>query len=547
MSFKALTNQYGTNAQDSRKTVVLPLPGRPEMVQTDGGGFGFQIDGWKKLQRFLILGTDKGTFYASEKSLNMECSKDIIALITSRDTEGRDNGLAVLHHVVNVSAAGRAKNNDYALYVLALLMTHGSTEVKRAASDSLPLVARTGTHLMHFVGFANSMRGWGTVLKRAVQNWYGEKDTDKLAYNLIKYQSRDGWSQRDVLRLSHPHAQGEGTRNALYRYFAKGKEAVDKDGTKLPAIIEAFEEAKTASESKLVQLITTHRMSHEMIPNERKNSPAVWEALFEHMGTTATIRNLNKMTALGLVAPLSTMTRKVVERITSAGNLAKDKIHPLQLLIALRQYSQGHGDKGSLTWTPVRQINDALEAGFYTSFATITPSGKNMFLGLDVSGSMSSSRCVGAPNLTCAEGTAVMAMVTVRSEKNSYVMGFSSNIVDLKISATDTLASATKKVVMNNFGSTNPGAAIQYAIANKMEIDLFGIYTDNDLNTGRHPTALLKDYRHKMQMPEARMAVIGMAVNGFTIADPKDALQMDMVGFDANTPRMLSDFANGYV
>jgi hypothetical protein len=36
-----------------------------------------------------------------------------------------------------------------------------------------------------------------------------------------------------------------------------------------------------------------------------------------------------------------------------------------------------------------------------------------------------------------------------------------------------------------------------------------------------------------------------MAANGYSIADPNDALQMDVVGFDASVPELVLEFVKG--
>ena len=41
----------------------------------------------------------------------------------------------------------------------------------------------------------------------------------------------------------------------------------------------------------------------------------------------------------------------------------------------------------------------------------------------------------------------------------------------------------------------------------------------------------------------AKLVVIGMVSNGFTIADPNDAGMLDVVGFDTATPSVIADFA----
>ena len=49
----------------------MPLPGE-KMVANDAGGYVYALDDWARLDRFLILGTEGGTYYASEARLTRE-------------------------------------------------------------------------------------------------------------------------------------------------------------------------------------------------------------------------------------------------------------------------------------------------------------------------------------------------------------------------------------------------------------------------------------------------------------------------------------------
>ena len=57
-----------------------------------------------------------------------------------------------------------------------------------------------------------------------------------------------------------------------------------------------------------------------------------------------------------------------------------------------------------------------------------------------------------------------------------------------------------------------------------------------------HPAAALEKYRKEMGIP-AKLVVVGMVSNGFSIADPSDRGMMDVVGFDAAAPALIADFA----
>merc|ERR1719370_1849048 len=79
----------------------------------------------------------------------------------------------------------------------------------------------------------------------------------------------------------------------------------------------------------------------------------------------------------------------------------------------------------------------------------------------------------------------------------------------------------------------------------KQEIDVFIVYTDSETNCNRiSPAKALRDYNKAMKR-NAKLIVCGLMSNGFTIADPHDAGMMDIVGFDANVPELISEFAMG--
>ena len=72
-------------------------------------------------------------------------------------------------------------------------------------------------------------------------------------------------------------------------------------------------------------------------------------------------------------------------------------------------------------------------------------------------------------------------------------------------------------------------------------------YTDSETWAGHvHPVEALRRYREATGIA-ARLVVVGMVSNGFTIADPDDPGMMDVVGFDTATPALLSDFIAGRI
>jgi 60 kDa SS-A/Ro ribonucleoprotein len=230
------------------------------------------------------------------------------------------------------------------------------------------------------------------------------------------------------------------------------------------------------------------------------------------------------------------------------------------VLVALKTYEQGHGERGGNTWSPVAKVVDALDGAFYTSFGNVEPTGKDFMLALDVSGSMEGGAIAGMPGITPRIGSAAMSLVTSAVEENTVTTIFSSagtnftksgrglwgsenGISTIDISKRQRLDDVIRKLSRLPFGGTDCSLPMIYALQNKMPIDTFCVYTDNETWAGDiHPVQALQEYRQKMGIP-AKLVVIGMTATEFSIADQNDAGMLDVVGFDTATPSLISDFA----
>jgi 60 kDa SS-A/Ro ribonucleoprotein len=541
-----------------------PIPGSTQ-VPNSGGGYSWQVDDWTRFDRFLILGAEGGTYYIAERELVKQNHDAVVRCIKA-------DGLRAVNRIVEISDSGRAPKNDPAIFALALVATHGSNEAKALAFQNLGKVCRIGTHLFHFTEYVNALRGWGRGLRNAVGRWYLGRDADDLAHQAVKYQQRDGWSHGDLLRLAHPKAPSA-QHDAVFRWMLSGADSLGEREVKrkvhgeeriakygavgtLPKLIEAFEQAKKASsKDAIVQLITEHDLPREAIPTQWLNEVAVWDALLANMPITAMIRNLAKMTSIGLVQPFSEAAKLIVRKLSDEAVLKRARIHPLAVLIAEKVYAQGRGEKGSLTWKPVPQIIDALDAAFYATFQNVEPCGKPMLLALDVSGSMDGSKLAGSC-LSAREASAAMALVTAATEADCEIIAFSaasggyggqwgggeSGISRVALSPRMRLDSVVEKGRAIPMGGTDCALPMLWAARNKLNVSAFITYTDSETWAGNiHPAQALRQYRHEF-VGDAKAVVVGMTSNGFTIADPNDRGMLDVVGFDTTAPALIADF-----
>ncbi len=528
----------------------LPMKeARTPQVANDAGGFVWQVDATQRLERFLILGSVSGSYYATPKALTVE-NCGVVEEAIAKDGPG------VVRTLVEVSLAGRAPRQDPALFALALCLKTGDEATRKAAEGAVQKVCRTGTHLFQLADIVKVIGGWGRLTRRAVGAWYADKSWDQLAYQAVKYQRREGWSHRDLLRLCHvkPESLGHGQ---LYYWICSGKGAepgeaelqgaleggpAEASALRLPLAM-ATAHALKADPERVANLVRAQRLPRECVPGEALNHPAVWRALLDAgMGMTALLRNLAKMTQVGLFKRNRSARAKVCELLGSVAALRAGRVHPLAILVARNTSEKGSGVKGKLNWKPEKTVLDALEQAFHLAFQTIVPTGKRHFLAVDVSGSMSWTEIAGMTGITPRIGAAAMALVTRAVEKDTRIFAFSDHLREVPDAggrSLDGMMNALAKIPM---GGTDCALPMLHAMEHRIPVDVFVVYTDSETWFGSvHPAEALRQYRRVMGIP-ARLIVVGMVANAFTIADPDDPGMLDVVGFDTSAPALMADF-----
>ena len=510
-----------------------PLPGQ---VQNSAGGYSWQVDDWMRMRRFLILGTEGGSYYATERELAKSNAQAVIRCI-QQDPE------RALNLIKEVSLKGKAPKQTPVLFALALMASDPNPEARKLALNALPEIARTGSHLLQFVDMVTVLRGWGRALRKSVANWYLSKSIDELAYQLLKYQSRYNWSHRDVLRLAHPKPQTE-EYSKLFRYVIH-KELSEN----LPPLVYDIVALRTASSPEdVISIIRRNKsITWEMIPTMWLAYPEVWKELLPQLPLTALLRNLARMTANKTLVPGNEEVNLVISKITDRDYLRKARIHPLSVLNALYTYSSGKGFRGRLQWNPIPQIVDALDEAFYLAFDNVESTNLRWLLALDISASMSWYSVAGMPALTPRVASAAMAMVTMAKEQDTIVLGFSHNLTPLNISHRCRLDVVLGYLQSLPMGGTDCALPILWAQENNVDVDVIVIYTDNETWYGNiHPARALQQYRQQVGK-DVKFIVVGMLANEFSIADPNDPGMLDVVGFDPAAPQIMADFALGLI
>lgn len=553
-----------------------------EPGKNSAGGPTFTVTAKDRILRFLTLGTEGGTYYATEKELTKQNAEFLIA-------QAQTNGAELVETILNVSVNNRAPKVNATIFALAVAAKLGDDATRKAANAATKKVLRTGTHLFLFNKYLKQFGGYGRGTRRALASFYLDRPVENTAYQILKYRQREGTAVRDILRLAHPETT-EPARKALFDYvLAKGasgnqwnrpistetpsfdkyeqekhakraeaRKNIDLSG--LP-LVQAYEEVQAATTVGTVLDVVARGdgISWEMIPDQFINEPSVWELLIaQGLPQTALMRQLPRLTKLGLLAPMGSLTKQVVAQLTDSEKLLKARVHPINVLVAQKTYASGKGDRGSSVWTPSRPIVDALDAAFYKAYGAVQPSGARTLLALDVSGSMSSARCSNLP-LTAREVSAAMALVTAATEDTYEIVGFTGlgqkfswhgnndqnpeGLSQLSISPNQRMDDVIKSVSGLPMGPTDCALPMIYAKAKGLEVDTFVIYTDSEHWAGvKTPDQALQEYRETSGI-NAKLIVVATTATEFSIGDPDDLGVLNVAGFDSGVPHFISEFS----
>ncbi|OKH14668.1 TROVE domain-containing protein [[Limnothrix rosea] IAM M-220] len=530
MSYKFFTSRKQTPQSQ-------PIAGRKaEMVKGRSGGYHFDPGMWTMLKRCLLIGTAQSTFYADKHELTGEFTQVVNQCVAADP--------ARVAKEIAYASDGHAINNSAPIYALTLLSMGDSPDAKRAFIEIFPKVIRTGSHFYEWLSYSKALRGFGKVVRECGTAWLSNTNVKALAYQLLKYQQRHGFTNRDVLRLFHVKPATV-EHQALYNWVVKGWDVLPKEApAKSLEQIWWYEWLKrNPSQTKVA--IAAGRLTHEMVAPIGEMDEGAWKLLMQDMPIGALLRNLGSLTEIGVLrAHYNKQLKYVASVLNDRNRLRKGRIHPIDVLKALKTYqSGGKLGRSKKTWNVIPRIVDILEKALEMSFETIPATGKTFLHAVDVSGSMSYYN-VSSVNLTCAEIATVMALVSAKAEKNYAIRGFSTSFKDLGIMASDSFQSAMEKTTNQNFGGTDASCAYKWAIKHKFWADVICFWTDCESWAGTQPSQALEKYRRKVN-PDVKAVYVTLAPYKLSLVDPKDPNSWDLGGFDPSMPRIIQAIANG--
>ena len=181
-------------------------------VLNDAGGYVWKLSTLEHVNRYLVLGgaKDMGNYYRQSSDVNLECALSVLKMIRDPDASQFVQLCALLKAV---SVGGRAPKQEPVLLSLAAAIVFAKTPAeKQIAFETMKECVRIPTHMFMLAGFVRDLsmskpekkgKGWGAGFRKAISHYYTSRNGRDLAFQMTKYQNREGWTHADIIRMIH--------------------------------------------------------------------------------------------------------------------------------------------------------------------------------------------------------------------------------------------------------------------------------------------------------------------------------------------------------
>lgn len=391
-------------------------------------------------------------------------------------------------------------------------------------------VIDNGRMLRNFVQIMRSGRVGRTSLgsrpKRLVQRWLEQASMPQL---MAAATGKDP-SLADIVRMVHPKP-ADATRRAFYGWLI-GR---PYDVAALPAEIAAFEAWKPDRSLPLPPVPFEWLTAFPLTAD-------AWAVLSTRIGWQALRMNLNTLARNGTF-DVAGVTDAVATRLADGDAIAKVRPMPYQLMVALGQAGEG---------VPLK-VQAALEDALEQSLVRVPIVSGRVVVCPDVSGSMSSPatgyRKGASSKVRCIDVAALVAAAMLRTNRDTRVLPFEQAVVKLKLDRNARVAVNAAKLAAVGGGGTNVSAPLALLNAERAQVDLVVIVSDNESwvdATRGGATATMREWeRLKNRNPGAKLVCIDIQPYGTSQAPQGRADILNVGGFSDAVFDTIALFVSG--
>lgn len=493
---------FGTRTQ-------VPVP-EADTVNA-AGGKAYSMPPEHQLAQYAVTGTFNNTYYEAAQT-QLEQLRKLL--------------MNVSYGFIARTAVYARKTSfmkDLPAFLTAYLFCCGFPEIGRK------IFSRTidnSKQLRNFVQFIRSgvfgKTSLATAPTNAIKEWFLHRTPEQLFKDSIGNDP----SLADIIRLCHIKP---GLHDAIFKYIL-GYKLSPEIFEQLPEKVKQFEAFK-ADKTLLVPAIDFRFLAPLQLTAKQ------WRQIALNANYHTTRMNLNTFKRHG-VFDSKEIIDIVAERLSNQENITRNQVFPYQLFAAYEN-----------TVDIPAKIRNALQDAADISLYCVPDYGDNVYVCLDVSGSMGSPitgyRSTVSSNVRCIDVAALFAAAILRKNPESRIIAFDDSARDLYINPRDSLMTITKQMNCPG-GSTNCAAALRH-IAKEKDVRLVVMISDNEswfsnqhyFNSG---TDAQNEWKNILaRNPGAKLVCIDICPNTtIQVFEAKNVLNVG--GFSDNVFRVIERF-----
>lgn len=439
------------------------------------GGVAYSLPPKHALAQLAATGCFNGTYYASAES-QLNAFKTLVDQV---------NDIAYLAKLA-IYARQRAGMKDMPVALLATLAARDTALFHKIFDRVVDNGKQLRTLFQMIRSGQFGKQSLTSSVQRAFQRWLTTASVEKLLSASIGHDP----SLRDVFRLARPKPK-DNSQRAFFGWLtdketAKWAPASEADLPEQVKLLQQFRHAE--NDDQQVELLDKLKVRFDQLADKAKGTK-VWAAIARTMGPQALRMNLNTLQRHGVLAD-ETMVRYIADRLADADEIHRSKQFPYQYFAA---YLNASAEMPAA-------IKKALHQAAETACGNIPELPAPVIIGLDVSGSMSSSvtgnRGGGTSKMRCIDVAALFAAALLRRNPDSIVVPFDTAAYQVKIDPNDSILSLAERLAKYGGGGTDCAQPLILANREYTKRKLSGvilvsdneswIYADRIFGTGLH-------------------------------------------------------------
>ena len=374
---------------------------------------------------------------------------------------------------------------EYLLYILALCCSIRirTNECKDFREDCFKITLDICKHsydLFTFVDLYEKIHkkkynstGWHSSMKTMISKWYNNKTIYELISEITNNNVYNNWSHKDIIKLAHVKIK-DNDKNKLIKYIVQDFKSIDKN---LFTYLYAYQHLKyIKTENEVIQYILDYNFTRDQIPSYWLNNHSIWRTLLNNMSTITLLKNLNKMTLIGLFYNNPDIINIVLHKLNESND-----INPFQYLITLKLYKLLNKQ---MIPTILNTLDNLLQKSIINNNYNLYQ--KKILIGVDISYNMLNTTVNGIKYLSCIELSCLLSIIFTYINKNTNIIKITDTFSDVNLDIINSFNVNLQKLIyppiINNVSNKDVGDSnVSDSNVSDVNYDYIIIMTNKDI------------------------------------------------------------------